>query len=750
MALSGGWERILDRPGRIENAKTRKGEDANRDEAMASQSTCGGVRRWVWLDRVVVAACALAVYVATLAPTISYGDSPELTAAAWLLGVAHPTGYPLYMLLGHGFAKLIPFGSVAYRMNLLSALAMTAGLVLFYDVARRVSGRRLPSLAATLLLAFTPGLWSQALIAEVYAFHVALSAAVLLAGIQWDRRGDRRWLWLTAFLFGMGLTHHLMIVLLAPGLLYLGVTSRQRTSLARELPRLALCCAAPLSLYLYLPWAAFRDGPLNWGDPRSWDNFLAHITGRQYRDLMFSFTPAQLLERFGQYGGYLSSQFGLPVVVLGLLGLYRLARAQARWAVGTALLYAANLAYALNYRIYDVEVYFIPSNLVFALWVATGLSWVLRACRRKYARRVRDGRTGGTRPSVSPRPRVSASPRPPSTRLAWAACALLPAMLLGSHWDRVSQQDNWRPLEYGRGYLASLEPNALAVAGGDDLFFPLLYTKFVEGRRPDVTLLSYNDALSPERHRLIERLGSRNLRARPPACSREHQERGEMDPCYLRDLLAANVGRRPVYLVGPETTMAWPIMRGTLKRYERVTATNLPGWRLYTVGPSLEPSGSPRQVARFTFGDTARLVGYDTEPFAREGVTMLRVRYYWELLKPAPKQGLKVWVLFTDAEGNYRRLPNGEPRFHNIHPLGQGRPLPRHGFPRTICETVDVVVPPDEVNRSQRLRIALSSGDHFLSPIELPGERFADAGSVGTHVMAADARIIAAPSGPGG
>src|SRR6476661_6636805 len=65
---------------------------------------------------------ALAVYVRTLAISIIWGDSPELTAAAYNLGIPHPTGYPLYMLISHAFLRVFPFGSVAYRMNLLSAL----------------------------------------------------------------------------------------------------------------------------------------------------------------------------------------------------------------------------------------------------------------------------------------------------------------------------------------------------------------------------------------------------------------------------------------------------------------------------------------------------------------------------------------------------------------------------------------------------------------------------------------------------
>jgi Protein O-mannosyl-transferase TMEM260-like len=672
-----------------------------------------------WLDRLLIAACALAVYLATLAPSIGPGDSPELTAAVWTLGVAHPTGYPFYTLLGHAFARLLPLGSVAYRLNLFSALAMTGGLLLLYTAARYLGARRLPSLAAILLLAFTPTLWSQALVAEVYALHVLLLAAVLTAGLAWDRTGRRRWLRLTFFLYGLAFTHHLMSVLLAPGLLYLALTSRHRSMLwGRQGLGLLLCFGAPLLLYLYLPWAARADGPLNWGDTRTWPNFLFHVTGRQYRGAMFTAGPALLWERLARYLHYLPGQFGGIGIGLGLLGLWRLERTRRRWLWGTGLLFAANLIYALNYNIHDVEIYFIPSNCIFGLWLAFGLSWLMRGSRLQLARRGMPSRAG-------------------VRRAAWGACVAMPAALVWGQWGAVSQHDNWEPLEYGRGFLASLAPNAVLLGGGDDIYFPMLYARYVEGRRPDVIVASVFDTLFPGRERLFERLVSQGLRTPPIKCRHQHPVGPKLHYCYLRGLLADNIDRRPIYLVGPQYALAAPRLRETLAPYTRVQVTNMPGWRLQRVPPPLEAGGHPTHPTSITFRNVARFVGYDAQPFQRDGITVVRMRYHWELLRPLPKGGLKAWVMFTDAQGNYRRNTDGGPRFQNVHLLGQGRPLAGTGFPRKICETLDVVVPPEEVNREQRLRVALSFGERFLPPSESPGERFADAGSIGIHVLAA-------------
>src|SRR5688572_18023679 len=97
------------------------------------------------LISLVVGLIAFYVYWRTVAVSIAWGDSPELTAAAFQAGVPHPTGYPLYMLLGHAFIKLLPFGSVAYRMNLLSALAAAAAIALTYRLFWQASRSRLAS-----------------------------------------------------------------------------------------------------------------------------------------------------------------------------------------------------------------------------------------------------------------------------------------------------------------------------------------------------------------------------------------------------------------------------------------------------------------------------------------------------------------------------------------------------------------------------------------------------------------------------
>src|SRR5262245_47832124 len=136
----------------------------------------------------------LAVYVRTAAPTVLSGDSAEFQLAAPLLGVPHPTTYPLYVLLGKLATLLVPFGDLAWRVTLVSALCAALAVALFFLLARRFAGWPGAGVAA-LALGVTPGLWNAATLAEVYALLAALLVGLgclLAADHPFDTAQDRR------------------------------------------------------------------------------------------------------------------------------------------------------------------------------------------------------------------------------------------------------------------------------------------------------------------------------------------------------------------------------------------------------------------------------------------------------------------------------------------------------------------------------------------------------------------------------
>jgi hypothetical protein len=227
---------------------------------------------------------AFVLYVVTLAPTVLFADGGEFQFAPYILGIAHPTGYPLYSLLGWVWSHVLPVGDVAYRMNLFSAFWASLAVGLNYLMALRfirLAAREIDPLAArfsaiiaALTSAFGVTFWSQAVIAEVYSLNAFFVALVLLltfwlADCLADRNAQGnispapggmsplafRSLAL-ATVFGLSLTHHPTMLLLLPGIMvFLWLVQRPTQSgwrSARDLltwGRIAAPETRPLSLF---------------------------------------------------------------------------------------------------------------------------------------------------------------------------------------------------------------------------------------------------------------------------------------------------------------------------------------------------------------------------------------------------------------------------------------------------------------------------------------------------------------------
>src|SRR5438477_11427788 len=169
-----------------------------------------------WLGAVAVTTAAGILYFLTAARDIVVGDSPELITAAVTLGVAHPPGYPLFTMLGHLFS-LLPFGSIPFRVNLLSVIcdALTIGVV--YFSAFRLTRSQLAAAVAALLLAVDPIFWEWSLAAEVFPLNNLLAAVLILLLVSWHQHPERSAFLIAAFFVaGLALTNHQTIVLLGP------------------------------------------------------------------------------------------------------------------------------------------------------------------------------------------------------------------------------------------------------------------------------------------------------------------------------------------------------------------------------------------------------------------------------------------------------------------------------------------------------------------------------------------------------
>ncbi len=229
-----------------------------------------------WIGGVAVAAAAGILYFLTAARDIVVGDSPELITAAVTLGVAHAPGYPLFTILGHLFS-LAPFGSLPFRVNLLSVVCDALAVGVVYFSAFRLTRSQLAAAVAALLLAVNPTFWEWSLAAEVFPLNNLLAAVLILLLVTWHEHPERSALLIAAFFVaGLALTNHQTIVLLGPAFCF--VLWQRRSILQPRLLAIGvLAFVTGLLPYAYIPWASAHHPVHNWGNVSSFHDLIGLI-----------------------------------------------------------------------------------------------------------------------------------------------------------------------------------------------------------------------------------------------------------------------------------------------------------------------------------------------------------------------------------------------------------------------------------------------------------------------------------------
>jgi Protein of unknown function (DUF2723) len=458
---------------------------------------------------------ALLLYSRTLAPTVTLVDSGELILVAQGLGVAHPPGFPLWVILAH-VASLVPFGNVAVRINFSSAIfAALACSMLTLVVAELIItgsfvapskkrgvqqrkssgdsgiGRLLifaPAAGAGLLMAFSRTLWSYATITEVYTLNTLLILAVFFLMLRWRRcviaeRKDAgamvtkhdHWLYAAAAVFGLALgDHHVTVGLTLPAVAVIVYkTQGLRFFTSRRLAYAALISiAALIAVYAYLPLAASQSPLINWGNPRSLQEIWWHITGRQYR-VFLHFTPSIMGVQFVEFCRMLLREFGpawLPLpLVLAFAGFATAYRQDRTTFWFLLFIVIANLAYDLSYEIAeDKDAYYLPVFISIAIGAGFGIRWLIQLTAAK-------SMSFGT-----------------SYGVAAIVVLLTSATAFAGNWPFNNRRHYFIAHDYVENLLSAVEPNGLLLTQDWQAASPMFYTQQIEQRRRDAKIVDIN------------------------------------------------------------------------------------------------------------------------------------------------------------------------------------------------------------------------------------------------------------------
>ncbi len=434
---------------------------------------------------VLVFVVSLALYHATLSPTINSFDSAELVTAAHCLGIVHATGYPLYLLLGHA-AALIPWGSIPRNVNLLSAIFGSLACCFTYLTCQRLNLKTWISVSAALLLAVSGTFWFHAVIAEVYTLTGFLVSVLIYVCLIWLQTDSRYAMWATFFIFGLSLTNHMSSVLLGPGLMVLAIRSFVKEKKVWPWLAAGLFTILPLSLYAYLPIRYLADPPLNYVG-QYFDVSLATpagvmwmVSGRMFGREMFGATLAD------GFINVLRLCFRLWLDLLGvggilaLLGIWRLWKREQWFSLFALSGIVCVLIFFGFYDVVDTETMTVPALVFLMPFVGVGWSTIHDAIQ-KYG--------NGLTPAVK--------------QYAVPTSGILLVLIGGIvNWPYADHHTDYSSAVYANSLLDTVEPDALILTQWTSAT-PLLYMQIVEEQRPDVEILDRGFYMLGLRDRLI-------------------------------------------------------------------------------------------------------------------------------------------------------------------------------------------------------------------------------------------------------
>jgi hypothetical protein len=457
------------------------------------------------------------IYLLTVYPTVGTEDSGELIGAAVLPDIAHPPGYPLHTILGFIFSKIIFFGNMGWRVNLLSAFMGAAAVAILYLIIKRITKSTAIGIVAALFFAFTDIFWSQAIRTEIYTIDIFFLSLISYLLLLWDETQENKYLYWTAFTYGLSWTDSfMMMLLLGPPIVIFALIRNWKIILK---PKLIILCllsfAAGLTPYIYLPlrtWLAPYNNPafIKHDGLYTWDTFFAFVNRNIYGGTMNSIgaiVPAvkekvnpflawfigigqfaiSYAQRFwsGVSSGFLlmskiiiEQLLYLPVLLL-VPGFYYLKKTRFKYliyVISCLFFYTAfQLTYIIikanmdPYNIHNNRPFYTSAIFVMTLLVLPGLALVFENLKKIEYKKI-----------------------------FFILLIIIPILpLIVNFWSN-NESGNYLAYDFNKNALKSLPQNAFMLSiGKDNSTFPLYYLTKVEKYRPDVNVEIYYYAPSP-------------------------------------------------------------------------------------------------------------------------------------------------------------------------------------------------------------------------------------------------------------
>ncbi|HMN23969.1 MAG TPA: DUF2723 domain-containing protein [Ignavibacteriaceae bacterium] len=449
---------------------------------------------------------AFVFYMLTIAPSVIEIDTGELAAVQCTLGIAHPTGYPIYTMLGYLFSLLpLPFSKI-FQMNLLAAIYCAAAVTIFSITVKLVLDNlntfqfnkikkektkkkkqsdksKVVSIHSTfvlsdnvkiiaavfsgLFLALSKTFWFQSTSVEVYSLHLLLITIVIFVLIKaflffdFEKSISKYWI-VFAVTLALGFSNHMTTLLIIPGVAYLYFAKNgfNTKSIKQIIFMLLIFFPILILIYSYLPISASQNPLMNWGNPTDWEHIIRHISGQQYQVWLFSSSEAAA-KQFNYFIENLPKEFSLTliIVIVGLIVSFIYAR---KFFIFNMIVFLSTVLYSINYDINDIDSYFLLAYISLAFFAVFGIVQVITFAVRNKMKII----------------------------IPISILILFLGLQFYSNYDQVNQKNNFIYEDYTKTLINSLPKNSIVFSYQWDYFISAAYYfQLVENFRKDVTVI---------------------------------------------------------------------------------------------------------------------------------------------------------------------------------------------------------------------------------------------------------------------
>lgn len=469
----------------------------------------------------------LFVFLKTTSPDVTTGDSGELLSAAYFLGINHPPGYPLYLILAKLFSYLAYLfyplfllaginplkihDSFAFHVNFMSGVLTTCSTIIFYYItiliiksiynrqktistseSNVIDSEKKPEISnykflniinkfyheIALILSFCLGtinlIWSQSTNSEIYTLNLFLISLSFYALIQFSLNKKNNYLLLFSFIYGLSIVSHQTNLVFAPVFSIWILWNKRKVLFNQKLIlKMFLLFILGLSIYFYMPIRSLSKPPLNWGNTGKMKNFVSHVLRRQYGQLVTKPKVKTVLHAKRSNKMFIKQNFELmkilyknltlPLSILIVLGLFELISAKRSLFVFLIT----------SILLYSITIVYIANFKIAKLSIYVNEIFFI--------------------------PLIFLFMIFSSIGIIFILkhfslhfikfIPILPLIIIGMNYHINNEHNNYIIAEYTKNILNTVEKNARLFVMGDNTTFPLAYYHYVRKIRPDILII---------------------------------------------------------------------------------------------------------------------------------------------------------------------------------------------------------------------------------------------------------------------